>query len=116
MARTRKYMALVSREGRVFVAHCPEFDVSSQGPTFAKAQANLAEAVEAFLLTASVSEVRRRQRAKPRVASVTVEVGNGGELPQELRAELRLATQEVRRGRVRPASEVLRTLHRRRRS
>ncbi len=39
----------VFREGKLFVAHAPELDVSSAGETVEKAKAHLLEAVEAFL-------------------------------------------------------------------
>ncbi len=39
----------VFREGKLFVAHTPELDVSSAGETIEAAKAHLLEAVEAFL-------------------------------------------------------------------
>ena len=39
----------VFREGKLFVAHAPELDVSSQGGTVEDAKAHLVEAVEAFV-------------------------------------------------------------------
>lgn len=39
----------VFREGKMFVAHAPELDVSSAGETVEEAKAHLVEAVEAFI-------------------------------------------------------------------
>ncbi|MGH2372724.1 MAG: type II toxin-antitoxin system HicB family antitoxin [bacterium] len=43
------YTIQVFKEGRVYVAHTPELDVSSQGETVEEAKAHLREAVEAFV-------------------------------------------------------------------
>ncbi|MGD0536042.1 MAG: type II toxin-antitoxin system HicB family antitoxin [Verrucomicrobiota bacterium] len=51
---------LLEREGDGYVSLCPEFDVASQGATMDEALANLREAVELFLETASPSEVEHR--------------------------------------------------------
>jgi len=40
-----------SDDGKWFIAHCPVFDVSSQGKTKKKAINNLIEAVSQFLIT-----------------------------------------------------------------
>jgi len=54
------FTAVISREGKAYVALCPELDVASQGATVEKATANLKEAVELFLECADAREVRRR--------------------------------------------------------
>jgi len=41
--------AVVRREGRLYVALCPEFDVASQGKSIEEALANLKEALELYL-------------------------------------------------------------------
>ena len=56
----RKFTAILEKEGDGFVAICPELDVVSQGDTVEEARANLKEAVELFLETASEQEVRER--------------------------------------------------------
>ncbi len=56
-----RYTAVVEREGDGFVALCPEFDIASQGDTVEQATANLREAVELFLETASPEEIVRRR-------------------------------------------------------
>ncbi|RME91871.1 MAG: type II toxin-antitoxin system HicB family antitoxin [Verrucomicrobia bacterium] len=54
--------ALLEREEEGYVALCPELDVASQGDTLDEALANLREAVELFLESASESEIQRRFR------------------------------------------------------
>ena len=41
--------AVVRREGKLYVALCPEFEVASQGKSVEEALKNLREAVELFL-------------------------------------------------------------------
>ncbi len=55
-----------------FTALCPELDVASQGETEDVAEANLREAVELFLETASEAEVRQRYRSGFKVRSLEV--------------------------------------------
>ncbi len=58
---TNRYTAVVEREEDGFVALCPEFDIASQGGSVEEAIANLREAVELFLETASPEEISRRR-------------------------------------------------------
>lgn len=51
---------LLEREGDSYVSLCSELDVASQGSTMDEALANLREAVELFLETASPAEVASR--------------------------------------------------------
>jgi predicted RNase H-like HicB family nuclease len=71
----RTFAALVQREGDGYVALCPELDVASQGETVEAAKANLREAVELFLETASPREVDERLRSEFHLTSLEVEVG-----------------------------------------
>ena len=57
---TRQFTAVIEREDEGFVALCPELDVASQGDTIAEARANLQEALELFLETASPEEIDQR--------------------------------------------------------
>jgi predicted RNase H-like HicB family nuclease len=50
-----EFTSQVFKEGRMFVAHTPELDVSSCASTQAKALANLQQAVRLFLETAEKS-------------------------------------------------------------
>ena len=53
----RTYTAVVEKEGKGFVALCPELDVVSQGRSVEEARANLREAVTLFLGCASPQEI-----------------------------------------------------------
>jgi predicted RNase H-like HicB family nuclease len=44
-----KFSAVVTKEEHLYVAHCPELDVASQGTTVEEALTNLREAVELYL-------------------------------------------------------------------
>ena len=57
---TRQFTAIIEREDDAYVAHCPELDIASQGETVASARANLTEAIELFLESASKSEIKKR--------------------------------------------------------
>jgi predicted RNase H-like HicB family nuclease len=72
---TRDITAIIQREGEQYVAFCPEFDVASQGGSVELARANLAEAVQLFLETASSEEISRRMHAETYVTRVEVVVG-----------------------------------------
>lgn len=60
MNRSVKFSAVIERGETGFVAHCPELDVVSQGDSFDTALANITEAVELFLETASETEIQGR--------------------------------------------------------
>jgi predicted RNase H-like HicB family nuclease len=72
---TRNFTAIIEREDDAYVAHCPELDVASQGDTVAVARANLTEAVELFLETASPAELKKRLRGEVYVTQIEVAVG-----------------------------------------
>jgi len=59
----------------MYVALCPEFDVTSQGSTIELARANLVEALESFFETADPSEIERRLHTDVFVTRVEVAVG-----------------------------------------
>jgi predicted RNase H-like HicB family nuclease len=46
---SRTFTAVLTKEGRWYVAHCVELGVVSQGKTVEEARANLKEAVELFI-------------------------------------------------------------------
>lgn len=69
------FTALVEREGDGYVALCPELDVASQGNTVEEARANLREAVELFLETASASEIAERLHSEIYVTRLEVTRG-----------------------------------------
>ncbi|PYS25002.1 MAG: hypothetical protein DMF72_03200 [Acidobacteria bacterium] len=55
-----KLTAVIEKEGKWYVATCPELGVASQGRTDEEAEAMLQEAVELLLEEADEAEVRRR--------------------------------------------------------
>jgi predicted RNase H-like HicB family nuclease len=75
MAETHHLTALIEREGDGYVALCPELDIASQGENVEQARANLAEAVELFLETASESEITERFRPEVYVTRIAVTIG-----------------------------------------
>ena len=73
--QSHQFTAFIEREDDGFVALCPELDVASQGGTVEEAKANLTEAVELFLETASAAEVESRLHAEVFVTRLEVTVG-----------------------------------------
>ena len=72
---TRLFTAMLQREGDGYAAICPELDVASQGDTVETARANLREAIELFLETASPQEVKERLHSEVYLTPLEVEVG-----------------------------------------
>lgn len=70
----RQFTAIIEREDDGYVALCPELDIASQGSTVSDARANLAEAIEAFMETASPEEKQRRLSGEVYVTQVEVEL------------------------------------------
>lgn len=58
--KTMSLSAVLNPEENGYVSLCPELDIASQGDTVDEALANLKEALEGFLETASPEEVRSR--------------------------------------------------------
>jgi predicted RNase H-like HicB family nuclease len=64
--------AVVRREGQLYVALCPEFDVASQGKSVEEALANLKEALELYL---EDEDVEKPSKAEvPLITIVKVDV------------------------------------------
>ena len=55
-----KLTAVIEKEGKWFVANCPELGVTSQGRSLEEAEAMILEAVELFLEEADDEEIKRR--------------------------------------------------------
>ncbi len=70
----RQFTAIIESEGDGHVALCPELDISSQGSTVSEARANLREAIELFLETASQTEIDRRLAGEVYVTQIEVGV------------------------------------------
>jgi len=56
-----------------YTSMCPELDVASQGETEDEADANLREAIDLLLETATRAEIERRYRPGVRIRSMEVE-------------------------------------------
>lgn len=75
MKKTRQLTAFIEREGDGYVSLCPELDIASQGDSVEQARANLKEAVELFLETASKEEVEKRLHAEIFITQLEVAFG-----------------------------------------
>lgn len=71
----RNFTAIIEREDGGYAAICPELDVASQGQSVSEARANLKEAVELFLETASPAEIQTRLSGEVYVTQIEVVVG-----------------------------------------
>ncbi len=59
MKKAPALTAVIAKEGKWYVATCPELGVASQGRTLKEAFAMVQEAVNLFLETASSAEIKR---------------------------------------------------------
>jgi predicted RNase H-like HicB family nuclease len=75
MKLAQRLTAIIEREGDIFVALCPEFDIASHGSSIEEARSNLIEALTLFFETAAPSEVARRLHDEVFVTQVEVPVG-----------------------------------------
>lgn len=55
-----KLTAVIEKEGKWYVATCPELGVASQGRSFEEAEVMIREAVELLLEEADEAEIKRR--------------------------------------------------------
>lgn len=74
---THHFSAVIHQENLsdgspIFVAHCPEIDVTSQGESREQALTNLQEAVEGVLEVASPQEIEQRLRDGASVSPLEV--------------------------------------------
>lgn len=67
--------AIIERDRNMYVSLCPELDIASQGVSIEEAKANLTEAIELFLETASQTEIINRMRGEVFITSLNVRVG-----------------------------------------
>ena len=72
---TRRFAAVIHREGNGFVALCPELDIASQGASIEAARDNLRESLESFFECASPAEVQQRLGEEVFVTQVEVTCG-----------------------------------------
>ena len=59
---TYRFSALITKEDDLYVARCPELDVTSQGPDVESARSNLREAIELYLETWGEPRVESSQQ------------------------------------------------------
>ncbi len=71
---SRKFSAIVEKEGKLYVALCPELDVASQGKTIEDSLKNLKEAVQLYLETASPAELKSLSSSAPLITTLEVTV------------------------------------------
>ena len=74
MKRLQQFMAVIERDGKGYIAMCPELDIASQGCTVEEARSNLAEPLELFFETADASEVRLRLQSEVFITNLKVAV------------------------------------------
>ncbi len=53
-----KFSAVILKEGKWYIARCPELQVTSQGKSFEKAMDNLKEAVELYIESFGANDFR----------------------------------------------------------
>ena len=70
-----KLTGVIERENDGYVSLCPELDVASQGNTVEEAKANLIEALQLFLETASSREIKNRLHDEVYITRLEVAVG-----------------------------------------
>lgn len=75
MKQVQRVTALIEREGDGYVALCPELDIASQGHTIEEARANLQEALDLFMETASAEELKERFHSEVYVTGLEVAFG-----------------------------------------
>ena len=45
---THRFSTIITKENHLYVAHCPELDIASQGESIEEAISNLKEAIELY--------------------------------------------------------------------
>jgi predicted RNase H-like HicB family nuclease len=75
MNKKFQFTAVIEKEGDGYISLCPELDIASQGNSVEEASANLKEAVELFLETASTTEIRQRAHEEVFVTRMEVAIG-----------------------------------------
>lgn len=69
---SRQFTAIIEREDDSYVALCPELDIASQGESVGEARANLREAIELFLESASPEEIGRRLKGEVYITQIDI--------------------------------------------
>lgn len=66
------YSAIINKEGTLYVAYCPELDITSQGETIEDAEKNLREAIEVYVESFGIGEIKHPR--PPLITTVSIEV------------------------------------------
>jgi len=74
MRQLRQFTAIIEYDDGMYVALCPELDVTSQGETVEEARNNIVEAIELLLEVAPPEELERRMRREVFITQVSVPV------------------------------------------
>ena len=72
---TKTLTAIIEREGKDYVALCPELDSASQGASVSEARKNLTESLELFFEYASSEEIAERLRPEVYITNVEIHIG-----------------------------------------
>lgn len=75
MKEMRKFTAIIEKEGKCYVAHCPELDIASQGKSVKEARKNLKDAIALLFQNASPSEIADRMHSEVIVTQMVVPIG-----------------------------------------
>ncbi len=70
-----KLTKVIEREGGGYVSLCPDADIAGQGETVESARANLIEALEFFIKTASSEGIKEKLHDEVYVTSLEIDVG-----------------------------------------
>lgn len=68
------FTTIIRRSEKYWVALCPQLDVVNQGKTVEDPRANLADAVELFLETASPAEIKQRTQGEVHISPLELAV------------------------------------------
>lgn len=68
------YSVLINKEGKFYVAHCPELGVTSQGENIEEAEDNLREAIELYIESFGVNDDEYVQ--PPLMTSIAINVAD----------------------------------------
>ena len=71
----KRLTAIIEREDDLYVAHCPQLDIASQGDNIEQAKTNLVEAIELFYETASDTEISKRLHEDLYITQIEAVVG-----------------------------------------
>ena len=74
MKRNIELTAVIEKVDDMYISHCPELDIASQGDSSEEAKSNLVEALELFYGTASEAEISKRLHNELQISIIAVKV------------------------------------------